>query len=143
MIYKDVEIDPDDIKAVTPRLNQVLLVPRRCYSELASNLTDQSLRFYIQVKDIDNESLKMFKFEHLRYLKTLPNPEDRVADFEVEDENGIIDFKKFDRFVEMSKTRAEKQIETNELIELIQLCIDDDIECEDLKEALKQKMLGG
>lgn len=143
MIYNDIEIDLDDIKEVLPEINQVLLVPRKCYADLASNLRDQSLRFYIRVKDIDNDSIKRFKFEYIKHLKTLPDPADRVADFEVLDSNGLIDFDKRDKMIELRKTRAEKQEYINDMIELIEFSIEQDIECEDLKETLKQKMLGG
>lgn len=72
---------------------------------------------------VDNDILfNRIKFEYIKFIKTLPKPEDRVADFEYRDENNLPDFDKMDRLIEMRKTRDERAAELKDEIEIKQQC---------------------
>ena len=84
-----------------------------------------------------------FKFEHVKYIKTLPNPEDRVADFEIRDKNLLPDFDKERKLIESRKTREERQAEIKEDMYWIGEFEKAGLDCEFLKDALKRKIQGG
>lgn len=143
MTYNGVDIDPADIRCVIPWNRRVLLKPRKIYAELASNLRDSSIRFFIVVDDIENKDMSRFKFEHVKYIKTLPDPQDRVADFEIVDKNGIPDFDKERKLIETRKTRQERQKEIKEDLELVKEFEKAGYDCDFLKDDIKRKMQGG
>lgn len=142
MIYKDINIEPHDIKCVIPHNKRVLLRPLRVYADLASNLKDSSLQFFICVDNVEDADMTRFKFEHIMHLKKMPNPEDRVADFEWRDDNNLPDFDKLDRLIEKRKTRQERQAEIKEDMYWIEQFEKHGLECEFLKDALKKKIQG-
>ena len=71
--------------------------------------------------EVNSETLfQEIKFKYIQYIKKHPDPKSRVAYFEVKNEHGFIDFKKYDRLIEMRKTRKEKQKEMDDEIALMQ-----------------------
>lgn len=143
MIYQDIEIIPEDIKAIIPWNSRLLLRPIKKYAPIASNLKDTSIRFFVVVDDIDEESIRRLKFEHIKYIKTLPDPADRVADYEIRDADGLPDFDREAKLIESRKTRKEKEDELNEDMQLIKDCERLNLDTTFLKDNLRAKMLGG
>lgn len=142
MIYIDIDIDPADIMHVIPQNNRVILRPLKKYASIASNIGDASLRYHLCVNDVDDESMAKIKFEYIRYIKKLPNPANRVADFEILDDNGFPDFEKEQRLIESRKTRKEREVEIKEYLHLIDRCDVLNLDSTVFKDALKRK-LGG
>lgn len=92
------------------------------YHEYYKELADPSPKFpgmtLIPVTIKDPKMFERIKFEYIKHIKTLPDPRDRVADWEFRDENGLPDFDRYDRLVEKRKTREEKAKELQDEIEL-------------------------
>lgn len=76
----------------------------------------------------DPEIFNRIKFEWIKFIKTKPDPEDRVADYEWRDENNLPDFNKLERLIESRKTVAEKKKEFEEELEIKMACEKYDIE---------------
>lgn len=143
MMFRGIEVRPQDITCVIPWNRRVLLRPLKIYADLATNLQCQSLQFFICVDDVEDKDMTRFKFEHVKYIKTLPNPEDRVADFEIRDKNLLPDFDKERKLIESRKTREERQAEIKEDMYWIGEFEKAGLDCEFLKDALKRKIQGG
>ena len=112
------EIRAQDIVSLNPKRLSVLVRSRRMlHQEIA----------YFRVGDLiaveckDDVEFNEIKFEFIVHIKKRPNPDDRVASFEYEGEDGIPDLKKMERLIEMRKSRAEKQKEYDDELELMQL----------------------
>ena len=142
MMFQGIEVRPQDITCVIPWNRRVLLKPFKMYAELATNLNCSSIRYHICVDDVEDTDMSRFKFEHIKYIKTLPNPDDRVADFEIRDKNGLPDFDKERRLIESRKTREERQAEIKEDMYWIDQFEKAGLDCEFLKEELKRKIQG-
>lgn len=143
MIYNDIDIDPGHIKEVVPWHNRVLLSPLKIYASLASNLKSSSIKFFICIDNIDEMSMTKFKYEHIKHIKTLPDPDDRVAHFEIVNEYGFPDFEKERKLIEGRKTRQEKQKEIKETMSMIAEFEKAGLDCDFLKDDLKTKLQGG
>lgn len=117
MIFRGVEIKPEWICSVIPVHRKVILRTRLLVlHELAERVVGDLI-----VLRLDSEKeLQDAKFEHVRHLKGLPNPCDRVAFHEIEMDGGGIDIAKMDRLIEMRKTPQEKSAEMKDEIELMQ-----------------------
>lgn len=143
MIFRGIDIKPEHIKDVIPWNRRVLLKPFNIYAEIATNLSCQSIQFFICVDDVDDADMAKFKYEHIKYIKTLPNPEDRVADFEIRDEQGIPNFDRERKLIESRKTRQERQAEIKDDMHMIEQFEKAGLDCDFLKEELKRKLQGG
>jgi hypothetical protein len=104
----EIEIFTDDVIDLIPGQETVLLKARRMYLPLVDKIDNK----YVFVAKIYKKiEFNKFKFDYIKEIKTRPDPEDRVADFEWRDANGLPDFDKRDKLVEGRKTRKEKQQE--------------------------------
>lgn len=65
------------------------------------------------------ELFNKIKFEWIKWIKTDPNPDNRVADFEWRDANGLPDFDKMDKLIASRKTREERQKEIDDELHII------------------------
>jgi hypothetical protein len=112
----------DYIMMIIPSKKAIVIHPHESYLPLADDPKDSANKFGIFCSISSDQVLKDIKFKYINYIKTLPNPEDRVAAFEYKRDDGSPDFEKMDRLIERRKTRKEKQIELNEEIETKKLC---------------------
>jgi hypothetical protein len=116
MIFRGIEIKPEWILSVIPATNAIVVRTRLLVlHELAHRVVGDMVVLRL---DSDKE-LQDAKFEHVRHLKGLPNPDARVASFEIEHPEGGIDFKKMERLIEMRKTPDEKNREMQDELELM------------------------
>jgi len=122
IIYNGHEIFIDFISMIIPDKKAIVIKPHRAYLPLADNPNDPLIKYGIFVTITSDQALKDIKFKYINYIKTLPDPDDRVADFEWRDKNGLPDFDKQERLIERRKTRAEKQKELDEEIEIKKAC---------------------
>lgn len=111
----------DHISSVLPDERMVVIRDSGQYPQIRNSASFQVSGFKL-VKLWDDELIGKVKFEFIKYLKTLPDPEDRVADFECRREDGSFCFQTEERLVESRKTIQEKQKEINEDNELRELC---------------------
>lgn len=117
----------DMIYSLIPKKRALCIRSHEYYMHLAATKEDRQhgLIFF----KVDNDVLfNRIKFEYIKYIKSLPNPEDRVADFECRDENDLPDFDKMDRLIEKRKTRDEKAKEFNDELEIKRLCEKNNVE---------------
>lgn len=143
MMFKNIEIRPQDIKCVIPWNSRVLLSPLKRYADLVTDKDASFQKFFICIDNVEPTDMTRFKFEHIKYVKTLPDPEDRVADFECRDEFGLVDWDARDKLVDSRKTRKERQAEIEEAMEWIGEYEEHGLDCDFLKEDLKRKIRGG
>lgn len=142
MIYNRARIDPKDIINVLPHIGAVLLRFKPEYTVLARGPRDINIH-NVSLHCLDDEAIAKFKFEHVKYLKTLPDPTHRVADFEYRDELGNVDFKRMDQIIESRKSREERDEEIQVEISLIKDLERLGFDIEFMREELKIKMQGG
>lgn len=119
MRLNGITINPRDIINVYPANKSVVLRNPVKYSRLAINQLHVNKHSVLVIVP-DKKASQAIKFQFLNYLSKLPNPEDRVADFEFQDESGIPDWERFEKLVERKKTRPERQKELNDEIHLME-----------------------
>lgn len=117
MKIRGVEIKPEIIMSVIPATQSVVLRSRNL--EL-SEYAHRTVGDLMVVKCTNEKEFVEAQFEHIQCLKKKDRPENRVADHECRDEDGGFNFNKFDRLVEMRKSRAEKEKELADETELME-----------------------
>ena len=122
--FKEKEIFMDMIFGLLPKDKAIILRPHNYYRSIADNRRDPMSKHLLKVILESQEQFNRLKFEFIKYIKTLPKPEDRVMDFEYENEKGLPDFDKMRRLIEMRKTREEKSQEMQEELRIKKLCKD-------------------
>ena len=137
----DKELYVDMIKEIIPERQVILLKPHSYYESIRDKDSDQWKEFFFPVTIKDSKAFEKIKFEYIRWIKTAPDPQDRVADFEYQTPGELPDFDRLDKLIESRKTRQEKQKEIDEDIELIKECEKRRIDCKDLKQIVKNKLL--
>ena len=119
--FNGIDILIDTIYNLIPDKNMVLVRKHNYYLPLV-NLKDQFEGSTLYSFIVDDEKVfTRIKFEFIKHIKKHPNPEERVADWEWRDKNNLPDWDKFDRMVEKRKTKAEKEQEFKDELELKQL----------------------
>lgn len=113
---KDLFIDM--IKDMIPWRQGIVLHYHEYYRGLSTTPEDPLLKYGILIEGISDQDFAKIKFEWIKFIKTRPNPDDRVADFEWRDKDGLPDFDKLERLIERRKTREEKQKELLDEMEL-------------------------
>lgn len=119
MNFRGIEIKPEWIFSVIPDKRSIVL--KNCPVLKLVELAERQEGKLILLKLDTEKELQDAKFEHVQELKKQARPEDRVADYEIRDENGFIDFEKMERLVEKRKTSAEKSEERKQELEIAEL----------------------
>lgn len=112
----------DMIYSIIPSKKLILIHSHQYYDEFRDPDDDIKGSTLIPVTVKDDNLFTRIKFEYIKHIKTLPNPEDRVADWEWRDKNGLLDWDKFERLVEKRKTREEKSKEFNDELQIKKDC---------------------
>lgn len=112
------EIRAEDIVSLCPKRLSVLIRSKKMIHQEVAHFR---MKDVIAVKCKDELEFNEIKFEFVAHIKKRPRPEDRVASFEYENEDGTPDLEKMERLIEMRKTRPEKQKEFDDEMELMQL----------------------
>lgn len=119
---KNIDLYIDSLITVYPDKRAILLKYHPYYMQISDDPKDSLNKYGIFVTIPDPVTFNRIKFEYIRHIKTLPSPEDRVADYEWRDEQGLPDFEKLDRLIEKRKTAEEKKKELMEEIEIKRAC---------------------
>jgi len=80
---------------------------------------------FIETKILDPDHFMRFEFEIIKWVKTKPDPDDRIFHFEtleMIDNQLIYSYDKETRLIEARKTKTEKLAEKQERIDLITEC---------------------
>ena len=121
LTIKDTAIKVSDILGIVEASCKVILRSKSDYLEIADDKNDMLSDVVIGVT-LCKKDYRKVKFEFIKYIKTLSDPEDRVDDSECKDENGVMDFAKRDRLIESRKTREERDLEFAEEIQIKKDC---------------------
>lgn len=139
---KELDLYMDMISNIIP--DKKLLIMH--YHDYYKQWIDESSRVphcsLVTVTVPDPDIFNKIKFEWIKWIKTDPNPDNRVADWEWRTERGLPDFDKLDKLVESRKTRAEKQKEIDDELELIKECERLGVDATPSKQYLKQLIRG-
>lgn len=119
---KNIDLYIDMIRGLNLDKKTVILHPHEYYKDICDEPTNPLIKYGMQVTIYDADIFNKVKFEYIKHIKTLPNPEERVASFEWRDENGLPDWPRFERLVESRKTREEKRKEFDEELEIKKAC---------------------
>lgn len=117
MLFRGITIRPEWIYQVIPGMRAIIL--RRCPVLKLIELAEKQYGTLILLKLDTDKELQDTKFEHVQHIKKNLKPEDRVADHEIRDDEGYLDFEKMDRLIEMRKTSSEKEAERKEEYQLM------------------------
>lgn len=112
--WKGFEIYIEDIEGMVPRKNMILVKKSPYYDEIIES--EHQIKFSKISAIVINKTrtYDRVKFEYIKHIKKSDNPDDRVADFEVEDEFGFPDFDRLDRLIEKRKTKEERESELSD-----------------------------
>ena len=100
----------------------IVVHPHEYYADICDDPKSPLIKYGMQITIYNDQIFNRIKFEYVKHIKTLPKPEDRVADFEWRREDGSPDFDKLDRLIEKRKTAAEKEKEFKEELEIKKAC---------------------
>lgn len=125
---KEVDLYIDMIRDIIPSKRMIILHPHEYYISICDDPRSPLIKYGMAVTIPDPEIFNRIKFEWIKFIKTKPDPEDRVADYEWRDENNLPDFNKLERLIESRKTVAEKKKEFEEELEIKMACEKYDIE---------------
>lgn len=142
-LYKEEkDLYMDMIYNIHPDKRLLLLHHHAYYIDIADATPQIEMDTLIPVTIPDPTLFNRIKFEWIKWIKTDPNPENRVADFEWRDSNGLPDFKKLDKLIHSRKTIDEKQKEIDEELALIKEMDRLGVDSGPSKEYLKQLIRG-
>lgn len=119
---KNIDLYIDMIRTMDPTRKTMILHPHEYYLPICDDPKCPLIKYGMQVTIYNDQLYNRIKFEYVRYLKTLPDPEDRVADYEWRTEEGLPDFDKLERLIEKRKTAEEKRKELMEELEIKKAC---------------------
>lgn len=120
--FKDHDLFIDMIYNLIPDKRLMLLRAHPYYEELRDKNEPFKSKTLISVTVQDESMFNRIKFEFIKFIKTLKNPENRVADWEWRDKDGLPDWDKLERLVEKRKTREEKAKEFNDELQIKKDC---------------------
>lgn len=116
MIFRGIEIKPEQILSIIPATKTILVRTRVMYLHEIAHKVQGDLVFL----KVDDKELQAAKFEHIQHIKKHPDPQHRVSDFECRRDDGSFDFDKLEKLTESRKTRGEKSQELHDEIELME-----------------------
>lgn len=134
-------LDIADIKDIVPRRGLVVVKPYDKYM-LHNQNGSWPMRYGIHLHIQSKKEFDLIVFEYISHIKKNKDPEDRVAWFEYQTEDGRSDFELQEKLIESRKTPKEKETELEELHWFYNEFKRFGIDTKYIKEEIRNKMLG-